>query len=259
MIAYAPDEAILQLRRPGVSGSLPVGIATVVRTGDEITLPAQSTLTVEFADNRQIVSSGPGTWMVPPAPSIGFLAALFHRVEFSMAPNDVRVATAITRSSQSCEAASVAPIAVPAWRPNARVIAGRRGLSLAWTGGCPPYQVELRAGEHLIASQSAVKVAEVRFDDLTLAPGVMTLAIKGARGAPASFSIVVAAHQPMPPRALIQDPSHLAQIARALWLADIEDGRWRLDAVELLARPAGSGDTMAAYEIKRLLWIKPPH
>jgi hypothetical protein len=255
VISYTPDAADLYLTRQGVSGRIPVRIATLVQTGDQIVLPAQSTVTVELADDQRIVSAGPGSWTVPAAAPMGSIATLIHRFEFALSPGDVRTVTAITRSAVSCTQAEMPKISVPSLGPDAHIVSGKRGLSLAWNGGCPPYDVELWLHAHITARKSGLSESEVRFDTLDLTPGKYELVIRGSTGATARFPLTVAADLPKAPNELVGNASHLAIIARAMWLASAADGNWRLDSIESLIPLARNGDRLAEWAIDRLLWI----
>ncbi len=256
VVAYTPDSATLSMQRDSAASSVPVRIGTVVDAGDRISLPANSTVTIELSDSRQIVSSGPGVWSVPSAPPMGLITSIFHRFEFSINPNDVRIVTAITKSAASCSRSNAQPIAMPSLGSDAHIRPGHRGLSLAWTGGCPPFNVELQSVHRKLVAQREVNASELRFDDLNVSPGRYWIAIEGAGGSRARFSFTALDAAPTLPHELLEDTSHLGTIAGALWLATEDKGNWRLDAVELLAVPAREGDPLAAYELRRLLWSR---
>jgi hypothetical protein len=145
VVDYSPAGATLYLSRAGVQSPVIIEIATVVQAGDEIQLLANSTVTIELADNRRITSSGPGTWSVPSAPALGSIAEFFHRIEFIVDPNYSRTATAITRGPGRCTSEDAPPIAAPILPARAQVKAGMRGVSVAWTGGCAPYHLALNS------------------------------------------------------------------------------------------------------------------
>jgi hypothetical protein len=59
---------------------------------------------------------------------------------------------------------------------------------------------------------------------------------------------------PPPPPDLAGDPSALAVIARAIWLADQDEGAWRLDSFEMLRPAIRRGDPLAGRVGDVLLW-----
>jgi len=229
IIDYSPPGAMLYLERSELK--LPVRIATVVHAGDRIQLPADSSVTVERADSRRVSSSGPGTWEVPAAPALGSIAPYFHRLALIMDPDYRLSASAITREVQFCKRES---IAVPVLPKGALVKAGRRGLSMAWTGACPPYHLELKSAHDTLAVESGVASREFRFEQLTLDPGQYSVSITDSAGTIASFPFSARSEAPAWPDTLAADTSHLGTVARAVWLAEVDQGVWRIDSVELL-------------------------
>jgi hypothetical protein len=256
VVGYTPDSAVLHLNREGASGDIPVQIATVVRAGDQISLPAHTTVTVELADSRRIVTSGPGSWTVPSAPPMGWIAIVFHRFERALNPNDVRIVTAITRSSTGCTGSKAAVISVPALGPQPHLKAGKRGLSLAWTGGCPPYTVKVMSQDRSVAERAGVNDTQLRFDEIEFYPARYSILIQGQKGSRATFSVDAVSDLPVMPQELSSDASYLPTIARALWLAEQDHGNWRLDGIEQLMPLVQQGDSLASYEVRRLLWTQ---
>jgi hypothetical protein len=234
VVDYSPAGASLYLKRIGVSREIPVMIAAVMRAGDKISLPGDSSVTIELSDNQRITSSGPGIWEVPAAPRLGAIAAIFHRFEFVIDPNYNNVATAITKGAVRCSPDEAQPISVPILRADSKMKAGRRSLSLAWTGGCPPYTLALHTGSNTLRMKRGLIESQFRFENVSLRPGTYSVSITAAGGTRANFPLEALADGPVLPNALTADKSHLGAVARALWLADVGDGAWRLDCVEML-------------------------
>jgi hypothetical protein len=225
---YSPPGAMLYLERTGVKQ--PVRIATVVQSGDKIELPASSSVTVELSDSRRMSSSGPGTWEVPAAPALGSLATYFHRLTLIMEPDYRLSASAITRGLALCNGEPIVALALT----GALVKAGQRGLSLAWKGGCPPYRIELKSDHDSLGIESGLVSPQVRFESITLDPGPYSVAITDRTGASLVMPLTARRDGPACPEALARDTSHIGTVARALWLADVDAGAWRIDSVELL-------------------------
>jgi hypothetical protein len=229
IVDYSPPGASLYVERSGVKQ--PVRIASVVEAGDKIELPASASVTVELADGRQMSSTGPGTWEAPDAPALGAIATFFHRVALIMEPDYRLTASAITRDVTLCK---TGPIRVPVLPRGARVVAGERGLSLTWTGGCPPYRLELTSDHGTLRMESGLTSREYRFEQVALNPGSYAVSITDRAGTNVTLPFAARADRPAWPDTLTTDSSHLGTMARALWLADVDQGAWRLDSGELL-------------------------
>jgi len=251
IVDYSPPSASIFLQHNNAVNRVPAQIATEVSAGDRIDLPGNTTVTIELSDNRRIVSSGPGSWTVPAAPSMGLIATIFHRFEFSLDPSDVRTMTAITRSSQGCPPNQT--IAIPALGTDARVGVGTRSIVLLWTGGCPPFEVEWRSADSKLA-RHGVKDNQVRLDHLALHAGSYSIAIQGADGAKGNFEVRAVEPVPALPPELLDDKSHLTVIAQSLWIADADNGNWRLEGIARLIPLADHGDRLAQVELRNLLW-----
>lgn len=240
IIDYSPPGATLFLERAGVKQL--VRIATVVQSGDKIQLPASSSVTVELSDSRRMSSSGPGTWEVPAAPVLGSIATYFHRMALIMDPDYRLTASAITRELKLCKREA---IVVPVLPAGALVKAGKRGLSLAWKGGCPPYRIELKSARAALGAESGLAAPEFRFEQLSLQPGAYSVSISDSAGATVTRPFDARSDALPWPETLAADTSHLGTVARALWLADVDAGVWRLDSLELLRPLRREHDSLA--------------
>jgi hypothetical protein len=228
----------------------PVRIASLVQTGDKIQLPANSSVTVELADSRRMSSSGPGTWEIPAAPSLGSIATYFHRIALIMDPDYRQTASAITRGVTFCKQQ---PILVPVLPEGALVKAGERGLSLAWTGGCPPYSLELKSDHGTVGLESQLPSREFRFENVSLIPGPYSVTITDNAGMKATASFTARIDAPAWPGPLATDTSHIGNVARALWLADVDQGVWRVDSLELLLPLRRQHDPLAEAVSQRIV------
>jgi hypothetical protein len=105
---------------------------------------------------------------------------------------------------------------------------------LAWKGGCPPYRVELSSEHGTLGVQSGLHTPEYRFEHVALIPGHYSVSITDRAGASVTAPFAARIDRPAWPDALTTDRSHLGTVARALWLADVDHGIWRLDSGEVL-------------------------
>jgi len=248
IVDYSPPGAMIYLQRGDTRQ--PVRIATVVQAGDKIELPASSVVTVELADSRRMSSSGPGTWEVPAAPALGSIATYFHRIALIMEP-DYRVsASAITRTLKMCKGE---PIVVPLLSQGARVKAGERGLSLAWRGGCPPYRLELKSEHGAPRIENGLASPEFRFEQLSLQPGIYSVSITDTVGTNVTLPFAARIDAPAWPDSLAGNTSHIGTVARALWLADIDEGAWRMDSLELLVPLRREHDPLAETASRQIV------
>jgi hypothetical protein len=248
IVDYSPPGALLYLEHTGAKQ--PVRIASVVQAGDKIELPANSSVAVELSDGRRMSSSGPGTWEVPAAPSLGSIATYFHRIALIMDPDYRQTGSAITREVTFCQRQ---PIVVPALPEGALAKAGRRGLEVNWAGGCPPYRLELKSDHGTVGVESGLVSREFRFEQVSLAPGSYSVSITDKSGANVDIPFTARAKGPVWPAELASNASHLGTVARALWLADIDHGVWRIDSVELLMPLRRERDPLAEAVAEEIL------
>lgn len=134
-----------------------------------------------------------------------------------------------------------------------RLVAGSRsGLALAWSGGTPPYRVELAdaAGRPLAALESAGVAASL--DAFVLPAGAFTLRVVDAGGTSVTARGEALAAAPAAPAALGADAfaPPLRETLGAAWLAGQEGGAWRLEAYQ---RAATAGDYAPARALRDAL------
>jgi hypothetical protein len=149
---------------------------------------------------------------------------------------------------------AVAPIEVPILVPGASVIAGERDLPLAWRGGCAPFVVQVLAGNQRLVHRESIEGRQVRLDDVPLAPGRHTVVITDQGGRRFENSLDAVAQGPAMPEELAADGSALGTVAQAVWYADLDDGRWRLESFERLRPLIRAGDPLAGALGDGVLW-----
>jgi hypothetical protein len=159
-------------------------------------------------------------------------------------------ASAITRDVKLCKEE---PIFVPVLPEGAQVKAGQRGLSLAWTGGCPPYRLELKSDHGTVGVESGLASREFRFEHVTLDPGPYSVSITDGAGVSANIPFTARVNGPVWPDALAANTTHIGTVARALWLAEVDQGVWRSDSVEMLMPLRNQHDALAEAVSERIL------
>jgi hypothetical protein len=227
---------------------VPVRIGTVVMAGDQVTLPTGGTLVLRLADGERREMRGPRTYDVPSSPSLGKLASIFGSIPALFDDEFRQEGTAAARGGEKCSssAAEAQPIEIPILAPGARIVAGERDLPLAWRGGCPPFVVTLWSGRAQAdrprvdrgpagaARRPAARAWPLRAHDRRRRRSRGSCDRRGVRR-----------RGPTLPAELASDTSALGVIAQAVWLAQQDAGRWRLDGFERLRPLIRSGDSLA--------------
>ena len=257
---YRPAAARFTLTRQPGGETVPVQIGTVVVAGDRVSLPAGATVTVHLANGEMSSFKGPGTFAVPAARPLGKLAAVFQSMS-DLFDDEYRLAgTAASRGGETCGqgGATVQPIEVPILVPGAEVVAGKRDLPLAWHGGCPPFVVQMLAGNDSLVHRESIDGWQLRLDDVPLAVGHYSIIITDTTGKRFEAGLAAVARGPEIPADLAADTSSLGVVAQAVWLAGQDGGRWRLDSFERLRPLIRAGDPLAGSIGDGVLWGPAP-
>lgn len=251
---YRPAAGRYTLTRAPGAQSVPVRIGTAVHAGDSVTLPAGASVTVQLANGEISRFDGPGTFSVPDARPLGRLASMLKSLP-ALFDDDYRLAgTAASRGSDACAPGEGSAIEVPILGSGASVVAGTRDLPLAWRGGCKPYTLTVSTGTRTLARRESVPEGRVRLDGLLLTPGRYTVQIVDSRGARRDVPLEAVAAGPVPPPDLAADASPLGVVAQAIWFAEQDGGRWRLESFERLRPLIRAGDPLAGVIGDGLLW-----
>ncbi|MGB5105016.1 MAG: hypothetical protein WBO04_17095 [Steroidobacteraceae bacterium] len=253
---YRPAAGRFTLARAPGAQTVPVRIGTAVHAGDRVTLPAGAAVTVQLANGEVSRFGGPGTFAVPDARPLGRLASILKSLP-ALFDDEYRLAgTAASRGSDACAPGDepAAVIEVPILGSGASIVAGRRDLPLAWRGGCKPYTLTVADGARTLARRESVEEGRVRLDGLPLTPGRYTVRIVDSRGAFYAAPLDAVATGPVPPPDLAADASPLGVVAQAVWFAEQDGGRWRLESFERLRPLIRAGDPLAGVVGDGLLW-----
>jgi hypothetical protein len=259
--AYRPATKHLSFARPPRGETVPVMIGTVVMPGDRITLPADATLVVQLASGETRELKGPETHTIPDwGPLDRLTAAFFKAISGGFDDEFRREGLAASRSGEQCAAEGevVPAIKVPILVSGARIVAGNRDLPLAWRGGCEPFVVSVLAGGQTLVHRESIEGHQVRLDDVPLAPGRYSVVITDANGRRFEGALDATGAGPALPAELAADTSPLGVVAQAIWLAQHEGGRWRLESFERLRPLIRANDPLAGTIGDGVLWGETP-
>jgi len=254
---YRPANGRFAFTRPPHGELVPVMIGTIVVAGDRVKLDTGDSITVQLGNDEVARFRGPGDFRVPHGRPLGRLAAIFHSLPELFNDTHGWTGTAVSRGGVvDCGMSGYQPepITVPALAPGARVAAGRRGLPLAWHGGCPPFAVTLLAGVISVAQRDSINAWQLRLDGLDLDAGRYTVHIVDSTGKRWEGAIEAVNQGPAIPADVAADNSSLGRNAQAIYIAELDDGRWRLESIERLHALVREGDPLAVALSDRLLW-----
>jgi hypothetical protein len=249
-----PSKRFTFARAPG-GEAVPVRIGTVVMAGDQITLPQQGELVIQLA-NGSTRRLGPGSHTIPDSGALGKLATVFHSISGVFDDEFRHEGLAGSRGNEQCaaEGRQAAVIEVPILVPGAQIVAGDRDLPLAWRGGCAPFVVTVHAGGQKLVYRESIEGRQIRLDDVPLGPGRYAVTITDADGRRFEAPLEAVAAGPTVPSDIAADTSSLGVVAQAIWLAQHEDGRWRLESFERLRPLIRAGDPLAGTIGDGVLW-----
>jgi hypothetical protein len=253
---YRPAAGRFTFTRPPAQSQVPVRIGTVVMAGDQVTLPAGSTVLVHLADETTRSFQGPGTFEVPTPRRFGKPLRVFLSIR-ALFDDEYRLAgIAASRGGETCGdvGKAVAPIDVPILAGEARIVAGERDLPLAWHGGCEPFVVMVRSDHGTVVMRESVVGRQLRLDNVPLSVGRYTIEISDATGVRFEAVLEAVSQGPAVPAELADDITPLGVIAQALWMADQDGGRWRMDSFERLRPLIRKGDPLAGAIGDGVLW-----
>jgi hypothetical protein len=257
---YRPAAARYTLVRPPTGEKVPVRIGALVAAGDRLSLPAGASVAVQLANDATTNLQGPGEFVIPAARPLGKLAVLFRSLP-GLFDEEYRLdGTAASRGGEGCghDGTAVPPIAVPLLVPGASLVAGTRDLPLAWRGGCAPFDVRVLAGRVTLARRDAIDGSRVRLDGVSFAPGRYTITITDVAHRRFEGTLEAVAAAPAIPVDLASDTSRLGVVAQAVWLAQQDQGRWKLESFDRLRPLIRAGDPLAGAIGDGVLWGTTP-
>jgi hypothetical protein len=223
--------------------------------GDRISLPAGASLVIQLETGPS--EFGPGDHTIRDTGPIGKAKAAFYRTISGVFDDEYRrEGLAGSRGNEQCaaEGRQAAVIEVPILVPDAQIVAGDRDLPLAWRGGCAPFVVTIHAGGQKLVYRESIEGRQIRLDDVPLVPGRYAVTITDADGRRFEAPLEAVAAGPTVPSDIAADTSSLGVVAQAIWLAQHEDGRWRLESFERLRPLIRAGDPLAGTIGDGVLW-----
>jgi len=253
---FRPLNRSLAFLRPPQGQYVAVRIGTVVVAGDRVVLGKDESVSVQLASGDLNRFAGPGDFRVPNGRPLGRLAAVFQSLPELFADEQGLAGTAASRSIEDCGMFGFkpAPISVPAMSADTRIVAGKRSLLLAWSGGCPPFAVTLRSDATTHVQRKSIDEWEVLLKELALRPGRYSLRISDASGRHWDGSFSAQAQSPDLPAEVASDNTPLGRNAQAICLAGHDEGNWRLESANRLQPLRRAGDPLATGISRQLLW-----
>ena len=236
---------------------VPVQIGTVVRGGDRITLPAGSAVIVQLGTGRSLTLERTDT--VPDGPALGGIVRFLASVPKLFDSEFRQSRIAASRGGERCgtAGASTSPLEMPVLSAEARIVSGTRDLPITWLGGCGPYAVVVMKGSDTVAVRRGVDADRVRLDRVVLPAGEYRVLLSDGAGHCAEGRLEAVTTLPELPPDLAADRSELGVVAQAVWLSDVDGGRWRFDAFERLRPLIRAGNALAGSIADGILWGRP--
>ncbi len=252
---YRPAAARLVLKRAPDGREIPIRIGTIVAAEDSVTLPAGASVVVQLASGERKQFSGAGTFQMPKSNTLGTLARFFESIS-SLFDDEYRLeGTAASRGAEQCdENATVDSMEIPLLAHGASMTAGTRDLPLAWTAGCGPFQVELWSASKGSLVRERTTEHRLRLDAIPFEIGDHRVTIIDSRGRKIERVLTVVDQAPRMPSDLANDTSALGTIAQAIWLAEQDGGRWRIESFDRLRPLIRGGNELAGAIGDGVLW-----
>lgn len=247
---FQPVRAQYTLQRAPQGQVVHVHLGTTVMPGDRFVLsrPGQS-VTLQLADGRKLRFDQPGEHRVPESRPLGRLATILGSIPDLFGDDSGLGGTAVSRDIDRCGMPGFVPEApqLPAVpEGGAKLAAGTLDLRLAWQGGCAPYAVQLRRAGSVVAQRADLTERAVHLSRVTLVPGRYELTVADKSGQVSTFAIEALTEAPPYPQDIRDETGDLATVSGAVWLAQQDEGRWRLEAVRRLEPLVQQGDPLAA-------------
>ncbi len=235
VLDYQPPEALHTLIRAGVAKPMALKLGTPLHANDLIRLDTSGKVIVGLADDTEQEVTGPGRWRVPSVKPTSAALQIMRTLLGMLDKQEQLAGSAATRNLQGClQGAEAEPIRMPMLMASSQVTAGTQPLRLRWLGGCPPFVVSLESNGSVLKEAPPRSQNSLELADLTLTAGTYQLRIRDRDGPPRTFSFQAVDAAPRLPADLAAGTSTVRVLARALWLADAEQGAWRLESIKVL-------------------------
>jgi hypothetical protein len=252
---YLPPKADHDIVR-GNGTAEPISLGALLFPGDVIRVRGSGSAVLAYADGDQDIVEGEAEFTVPERAPLGAMARMFERLRTVLGAQYRQGANLATRSGGACTADSPAnePLQAPVLAETVSLSAGRPDVSLAWVGGCAPYAVTLTGDGGEAFAMAGLQRPMVRIDGSVLLPGRYRFRIVDARQTQLERDVEVVDAAPTGPYLADAATSELAAVAHAAWLAEQDDGRWRLESFQALRPWIRRGGTLAGTFGDQLMW-----
>lgn len=252
---YLPPKAEHIVERAGGGGTV-AGLGTPLYAGDILVIAAGGSLDIAYADGGTESLEGPATFVVPEKEPLGASARIFVRLQSLLGRSYRQGSNLATRNPGDCDSAA-ATLAAPALQNPSYLVAGHDNVALAWVGGCAPYALEFSAAGKSLVRQDDLKRPLTRIDTSAVKPGEYALSITSANGQAIAARIVVVADLPKNPDGAKSTRSEIDAVAFSAWLANYDNGRWRLESFQQLRPWIRAGGAMAGTYGDLVMWGDP--
>lgn len=254
---YLPAAAEHAIQRADGTRSL-ISLGSPVFAGDIVEVLDGGSVVLAYTDGETEELSGATAFTVPDKAPMGFIAQVFGRLQTVLGREYRQGANLATRGGASCaDGAEPTDLRAPALPPTTRLGPGHEDLSLAWSGGCAPYELSITAtpGRSYAADRLARPLARLATPGLDT--GEYRVTVRDAAGREIVSRLFV--HEALPAAPFAADPNagELSAVAYAAWLADHEDGAWRWESFQVLRPWIRRGSTLAGTYGDLLLWGDP--
>jgi hypothetical protein len=237
VIEYSPPEAVHTIIRTASNTSVRLKLGTAVYANDTVQMSTAGRVVIALADGTERQVDGPGNWRVPNSEAPSRIWQVLGSVLQLGEKQAQLAASAATRGNEECmpgKSFQPDPIRVPILRVRSHVTAGVQSLAIGWYGGCPPFDVSLESPTRVVARASSLTKRFQQFSDVDLVVGAYRVQIQDKAGVSVNHVLAVVAEGPPSPTEFTKNNATAGVLARALWLADVDGGAWRLESIKTL-------------------------
>ena len=252
---YLPPKAELAVERAG-GGDAIAGLGTPLYAGDTLKVSDGGSVQIAYADGAREDLDGPTAFTVPEKEEMGMAARIYSRLQTMLGREYRQGSNLATRGPGSCEADS-APLEAPVLGSTTMLSNSHENIALAWIGGCAPYSLSVNGSGNADIRLADLKRPLTRVGTEQLSVGEYTLTIRDARPQDLSVKLIVVDGLPDGPIEHASIDSELDAVAYAAWLANHEDGYWRLESFQQLRPWIRAGGAMAGTYGDLVMWGDP--
>lgn len=252
---YLPPKAEPVVTRTG-GEEVVAGLGTPLYVGDTVTLADGGSLDIAYADGARESLAGPTEFTVPEKEEMGLAARVYDRLQNMLGRKYRQGSNLATRNPGHC-GSSTPPLDAPVLSPTTFLLRGHENVALAWTGGCAPYTLEVSGPLDTPLQMTDLKRPLTRLDAQQLATGRYSLTIKDSRKREVAVELIVIDTLPDGPVASSGIDSELDAVAYTAWLANYDNGNWRLESFQQLRPWIRKGGAMAGTYGDLVMWGDP--